>query len=156
MRRSTVQARMNYRAPGANRNPMDEMRQGTEDAFFSGEETSGTPVQLDASFMREGDQAKLTIRAGFDAAKLKFRQENGYNLADVMVMVGFFDQDEKYIKSVQKVYHLRLSHEEARKSANVQAETSFDVRPGKYRVRFVARDDAGESLEHSRHIDIAW
>jgi len=156
IRRSTVQARMNYRAPDAARNPMDEMRQGAEDAFFSGEETPGTPVQLDASFTREMDQAKLTIRAGFNAADLKFRQENGYNLADVMVMVGFFDKDEKYVKSVQKVYHLRLSDEEVKKSAKIQAETSFDVRPEKYRIRFVARDDAGEVLEHSQYVDVTW
>jgi len=61
---------------------------------------------------------------------------------------ALFDGNGNYLKGVQKVVELRLKDEsvEHRRSLGLTMNSDFDVKPGAYMIRVVARDAEGRQM----------
>ena len=155
----TIQARGNYRAPIAAPDQAEEEAQRLDEAFFSSAEVKDLPVRVQTQFVRDGSDATVDVIARVDIARLPFRKEDGRNRDTLTMVIGLFDQNGNYVSAIQKTIDMRLKDENmnAWLRNGVETKTEFNVKPGKYLVRLVVRDDEGQSMaEQSTGVDIPW
>jgi hypothetical protein len=101
------------------------------------------PVALHTQFFKASDDAaKLTVLARVDVKRLHYKQADGRNENDLTVVTAVFDRNGNFLQSNQKVVTMRWKNEtlEGRLASGITLRTSFDVKPGRYVVRVVARD----------------
>jgi hypothetical protein len=74
--------------------------------------------------------------------RLHYKQADGRNENDLTVVTAVFDRNGNFLQSNQKVVTMRWKNEtlEGRLASGITLRTSFDVKPGRYVVRVVARD----------------
>jgi VWFA-related protein len=145
----TVEARRGYYAPRYADTPSEQAKKQIEEAFFSSQEIHELPVAVETQFFKSGsDQATVDVLAKVDVKQLPFLKENGRNTNYVTIVSGLFDRDGNYVSGIQKVLELKLKDETlaTRLGAGIAVRTSFDVKPGNYTVRTVARDSEGQSI----------
>jgi VWFA-related protein len=155
----TVQARTGYLADNASPDPADEAKQQLEEAFFSSQEVNGLPVELRTRFFKDGEDAKLTVTARVDAAKLHFRKGDGRNRDNLTLVVGLFDQNGNLVSAFKKEIEMNLKDAtlDVWMKSGIETATDFNLKPGKYLVRLVVRDSEGSSMaEQSTGVDIPW
>jgi hypothetical protein len=141
-----VQARLGYYAPrqfaGAGENAKDEIHS----ALFGREEIHDIAVGTATELSKISDsQTKLTIVASVDITRLNYRKVDGKNSDDVEVVCGLFDRNGAYIEGVSNTITLRLVDNVVfnRENGIVPVRAQFQVAPGAYRIRLVARDTEG-------------
>jgi VWFA-related protein len=144
----SVQARSSYYAPDSPSDPGELAKQQMEEAFFSSRELKDLPVQLSTAFFKEGDDATLTVRAKVDTRKLPFRKEQGRNRDDLGLVVGIFDQNGNFLSAYRKVIEMRLKDETLTRwlESGIETATDFHVKPGRYLVRLVVRDQESQTM----------
>ncbi|MGA3027378.1 MAG: VWA domain-containing protein [Bryobacteraceae bacterium] len=154
----TVQARRGYHAPKHSGDPAEASKQEIESAVFSRDEIHDLPVELSTQFLKAGDEARLTVLASVDARQMRFRKAEGRNRNDVTVVSSLFDANGNFIVAAQKVVQFRLKDETRKKLAGeppVTIRTVFNLKPGDYLVRLVARDAEGQQMTaHSSTVEI--
>ncbi len=153
----TIQARKGYFAPKGETNATEQARQAIEDAVFSQEEVSEIPVQLHTQFFKPGqDDAKLSVVARMDVRHFHFRKADGRNNNDVTVVSAIFDRNGNFISGTEKVLQMHLKDETLASplSSAVTLKSSFDVKPGRYIVRLVVRDEDGQLAAQSSAVEI--
>jgi uncharacterized protein (DUF2141 family) len=93
-------------------------------------------------FKATDDTAKLTVLARVDVKHLHYKQAEGRNQNDLTVVTAVFDRNGNFLQSNQKVVQMRWKSEtlESKLASGITLRTSFDVKPGRYMVRVVARD----------------
>jgi len=144
-----LQARRGYYAPKHLDDPAEEAKQEIEDAVFSQDESHGLPVELRTQFYKSGDDAaKLSVFARVDVRHIRFHKEDGRNRYDLTVVSSLFDRNGNFLKGEEKVVQMRWKDEtlESKMGSGLTVKTSFDVKPGKYRVRLVVRDAEGQLM----------
>jgi len=144
----TLQARRGYWAPKQFEDAEAAVKQEIEDAVFAREEVHGLPVEMHTQVTQAGGTAKLDVLTSVDLKLLHLRKADGRNRDDVTIVAAVFDANGNFIVGAQKVLQLRLRDEtvsELPQKQPVTIETNFDMKPGEYLVRLVARD--GESQE---------
>lgn len=144
-----LEARRGYYAPRYSKDPAERSKEEIEEAFFSRAEIGGIPVSVHTQFFKTSDyEATLSVLAKIDVRQLQFRKEADRNRNDLTVVVGLFDSDGRYVKGTQKVLELRLRDETLKGAAGsgISVRNTFNVAPGTYFVRLVARDSEGESM----------
>lgn len=144
-----VEARHGYYSARYADTPSEQAKKEIEEAFFSTGEVHDLPLAVETQFFKSGsDQATVDVLAKVDVKQLHFQKDNGRNRDDVTVVSGLFDRDGNYLLGTQKVLELRLKDEtlESRLNSGIAVRTSFDVKPGSYTVRIVARDSEGQSM----------
>jgi VWFA-related protein len=139
----TLQARRGYSAPkrGA--------EQEIESAVFSRSEIHDLPVELSTQFLKAGDEARLTVLATMDVRQIRFRKADGLNRNDVTVVSSLFDNKGDFVVGAQKVVQFRLKDQTRKKLEQgppVTIRTVFNLKPGDYVVRLVARDVEGQQM----------
>ena len=145
----SVQARKGYWAPSHVEDAATAATREMGEAVFSHDELRDLPLDIDTGFYKTtaGD-AKLRITAHLDIRHLHLRKADDRNRNDVTVVCALFDGNGNYLKGVQKVVELRLKDEnlEYRRSLGLAMIGDFDVKPGAYMVRVVARDAEGRQM----------
>jgi hypothetical protein len=148
----TVQSRMGYYAPSYGKDPAEQAKQQIEEAFFSREEMSSLPVDLQTDYFKAPNgEATLSAVARIDVKKLASRSD------DVTVVTGIFDGDGNYVSGVQKLVKLRLTEDSLRQrfASGLGVKSSFTVHPGRYVIRMVVRDSQGQLMSaQSSQIEI--
>jgi len=144
-----LQARRGYYAPKHLDDPAEEAKQEIEDAVFSQDESHGLPVELRTQFFKSSDtDARLSVFARVDVKHIRFRKVDGRNKNDLTVVSALFDRNGNYLKGEEKILQMNWKDEtlESQLASGVTVKTSFDVKPGKYRVRLIVRDAEGQSI----------
>jgi VWFA-related protein len=144
-----LQARRGYYAPKHLDDPAEEAKQEIEDAVFSQDESHGIPVELRTQFYKFSDaEAKLAVLARVDVRHIRFRKQDGRNRNDLTVISALFDRNGNYLKGQEKILQMSWKDEtlESKLGSGITVKTSFDVKPGTYRVRLIVRDAEGQSM----------
>jgi VWFA-related protein len=145
----SLQARRGYYASKHLENPAEDAKQEIEDAVFSQDEFHGLPVELRTQFYKSSDDdAKLSVLAHVDVRHIRFRREHGRNSNDLTVVSALFDRQGNYLKGEEKVVQMRWKDEtlENKLGPGITVKSSFDLKPGTYRVRLIVRDMEGQSM----------
>ena len=138
-----VQARRGYYAPKKAPDAAEEAKREIDDEVLSSEELHDLPVVLHTQFFKPtDDSAKLTVLARVDVKRLHYKQAEGRNQNDLTVITAVFDRNGNFLQSNQKLVQMRWKNEtlQTKLTSGITLRTSFDVKPGRYMVRVVARD----------------
>ena len=138
-----LQARRGYYAPRQATDASEEAKREIEDEVLSSDELHDLPVVLHTQFFKASDNsAKLTVMARVDVKRLHYKQADNRNQNDLTVVTAVFDRNGNFLQANQKVIQMRWKTEtlQARLAAGITLRASFDVKPGRYMVRVVARD----------------
>ena len=138
-----LQARRGYYAPRKAEDPAEESKREVEDEVFSSEELHELPVVLHTEFFKPADDAaKLTVLARIDVKRLHYKQAQDRNQNDLTVVTAVFDRNGNFLQANQKLVQMRWKSEtlQAKLGSGITLKSSFDVKPGRYMVRVVARD----------------
>jgi VWFA-related protein len=138
-----LQARRGYFAPRHDISAEEEAKREIEDEVLSSEELHQLPVVLHTQFFKASDDsAKLTVLARVDVKRLHYKQADNRNQNDLTVVTAVFDRNGNFLQANQKVLTMRWKNDtlQNKLAAGVTLRASFDVKPGHYLVRVVARD----------------
>jgi hypothetical protein len=138
-----LQARRGYYAPKHDLDAAEEAKREIEDEVLSSEELHDLPVVLHTQFFKASDDsAKLTVLARVDVKRLHYKQADNRNQNDLTVVTAVFDRNGNFLQANEKLLQMRWKSEtlQSKLASGVTLRTSFDVKPGRYLVRVVARD----------------
>ena len=138
-----VQARRGYYAPNHKEDPAEEAQRELEDEVHSSEELHGLPVELHTQFFKASDDtAKLTVLARVDVRRLHYKKADGRNQNNMTLIAALFDRNGNFLQASQKLIEMRWKDEtlQGKLASGITLRSSFDVKPGRYMVRLVARD----------------
>jgi VWFA-related protein len=144
-----IQARRGYFAAKKNANPEEIAKQEIEEAVFSQEEIHDLPVELHTQFYKTDQlNAKLAVMTHLDVGRMQFKKEDGRNKDSLTIVAALFDRNGNYISGQQKVLDMRLKDTTLERLGNkgITVKSDFDVKPGQYVVRLVARDSTAALL----------
>lgn len=144
-----VKARRGYFAPRKLSSADDQAKEEITEALFSREEMRDIPVELHTQFYKTSDvKAHLVLLARVDVKKLKFRNQDGRNANEVVVVTGLFDKNGRYLQGVSKLLTMRLKEDtlEKRVTSGITVRSDFEVTSGTYIVRLVVRDAEGQTM----------
>ena len=138
-----LQSRRGYYAPRHDVDAAEEAKREIDEEVFSNEELHDLPVALHTQFFKpSSDAAKLTVLAHVDVKRLHYKQVHDRNQNDLTLVTAVFDRNGNFLQSNRKIVQMRWKNEtlQAKLGAGITLKTSFDVKPGRYLVRVVARD----------------
>lgn len=138
-----LQARRGYYAPKHDVDAAEEAKREIEDEVLSSEELHDLPVVLHTQFFKAADEsAKLTVLARVDVKHLHYKQADNRNQNDLTVVTAVFDRNGNFLQANEKLLQMRWKDEtlQSKLASGITLRTSFDVKPGRYLVRVVARD----------------
>jgi len=144
-----LQARRGYYAPKHRADPEEQAKEEIREALFSREEMKDIPVHMQTQFFKPSDiTAKLSVLTHVDLKSIRFRKADGRNRNTLTVVAGIFDRNGILINAIQKKIEMFLKDEtfEARTAAGLTIKTTFDVTPGTYVIRLIARDTEGQMM----------
>jgi VWFA-related protein len=144
-----LQARRGYFAARHLDDPAEEAKHEIEDAVFSQAVLHGLPVELRTQFYKSSDhEAKLSVLAQVDVRRMHFRKVEGRNRNELTLVSALFDRNGNYLEGVEKVLQMSWKDEtlQSRLGSGITVKTSFDVKPGTYRVRLIVRDAEGQLM----------
>lgn len=139
----TLQARSGYYAPSHAVDAAEQAKRELEDEVLSSEELHDLPVELHTQFFKPTDDtAKLTVLAHVNVKQLHYKQTDGRNNNELTVVAAVFDRNGNFLQAEQKVVQMRWKSEtlEGKLGSGITLRSSFNVKPGRYLVRIVARD----------------
>lgn len=138
-----VQARHGYFAPTHAVDQAEEAKREIEDEVLSSEELHDLPVALHTQFFKvSDDSAKLTVVARVDVKRLHYKQVDNRNQNELTIITALFDRNGNILHSEEKLVTMRWKDEtlQNKLASGISLRSSFDVKPGHYLVRVVARD----------------
>jgi VWFA-related protein len=143
-----LQARRGYFVRQLALEPAEREKQEIKEALFSRDEINDLPVALFAQFFRTGDKARIQIFARVDVKLLRFRKADGRNINKLTVIGGVFDRNGNYVTGSERSIELRLKDATLEKppESGMLLKSPFDVAPGSYVVRMIARDSEGQLM----------
>lgn len=152
----SVQARKGYYAPRAGGSTEETEREVAE-AVFAHDEIHELPVRVQTQFFRSGDDsAKVLVLVHVDVRRMQFKKANGRNLNDLTVIAALFDRNANLVmaKSSTVKMHIKDATLDTKLNSGINVKSDFDVKPGSYLVRVVARDEQGKLLTQNEVVDI--
>jgi VWFA-related protein len=153
----SIQARRGYFAPNHAADHEQEAQQEIEEALFSQEEMRDLPVDLHTQFFKPSDsEAKLTVLAHIDVRPLHFRKTEGRNNGNLTIVSGLFDRNGNFVTGSQKTLEMHLKDDTLANKMNsgLDVRSQFDVKPGRYLVRLVVRDEEGQIAAQNSAVQI--
>jgi hypothetical protein len=153
----SLQARRGYWAPKRQNDETAVARQEIENALFARDEVHGLPVDVHTRSMNAGEISKLVVVAGLDLKLIHLRKDGDRNRNDLTIVVALFDGDGKLITGAEKIVELRLLDATVAKLQErppAVIGTDFDVKPGTYLVRLVARDEEGQMTAENASVQV--
>jgi VWFA-related protein len=144
-----LQSRRGYYAPRQALDSTEEAKREIEDEVFSSEQLHDLPLMLHTQFFKPSeDAAKLTVLAHIDVKRLHYKQSADRNQNDLTVVTAVFDRNGNFLQANQKLVQMRWKSEtlQAKLGSGITLKSSFDVKPGRYLVRVVARDTEQQGM----------
>jgi VWFA-related protein len=144
-----LESRRGYYAPRQALDSAEEAKREIEDEVFSNEELHDLPLMLHTQFFKPSeDAAKLTVLAHIDVKHLRYKQSADRNQNDLTVVTAVFDRNGNFLQANQKFVQMRWKSEtlQAKLGSGITLKSSFDVKPGRYLVRVVARDTEQQGM----------
>ncbi len=152
----TVQARKGYFAPLPGGSSQQVKREVAE-AVFSHDEIRELPLRVQTQFFKSGDAAAhVAVVVHVDVRHLQFKKANGRNLNQLTVVAALFDRNNNFVsaKSSTVKMHIKDQTLDTKLNSGITVRSNFDVNPGNYLVRIVARDEQGKMLTQNEVVDI--
>lgn len=147
--RYDLQSRQGYYAPRHAANAAEEAKRQIENELFSSDELHDLPVALHTQFFKPSDaSAKLTVIARVDVKQLHYKQAEDRSQNDLTVAFAVFDRNGNLLEANQKLVQMRWKNEtlQAKLGSGITLRSSFNVKPGSYLVRIVARDSEQQGM----------
>ena len=144
-----LQSRRGYYAPRQALDSAEEAKREIEDEVFSSEQLHDLPLMLHTQFFKPSeDAAQLTVLAHIDVKRLHYKQAADRNQNDLTVVTAVFDRNGNFLQANQKLVQMRWKSEtlQAKLGSGITLKSSFDVKPGRYLVRVVARDTEQQGM----------
>ncbi len=150
-----VQARKGYYAPKPGESG-DANREVAE-AVFGRDEIHEVPLRVQTQFFKTGEQtAQVAVLVRVDVRHMQFRKADGRNLNDLTVVAALFDRNDNFVSGKNNTVRMHIKDETLATKLNsgITLRNNFDIAPGSYLVRVVARDAQGKMTTQSDVIDI--
>jgi VWFA-related protein len=149
----TLQARHGYFAPHGEANPELEANQELVQAVFSQVQIQDFPMQCQAQFFHGTDGFHVTVLARIETNTLKFRKEQDGNRDNLTVITAIFDESGNLIDGRQRIIEMNLKETTRQRLATegLKINSSFNLPPGSYVIRIVARDSEGAQMASLNH-----
>jgi hypothetical protein len=145
----TVNARRGYYAASAANDAAPQLQRQMVGVFFSSREMHDLAVALQLrSSHKPGANIVLTAIAQIDVTRLQARKEEALNRGDLKLAMGLFDANGNMVKDSWKDIALSGDDDalESERRSGVEVKVDFDVTPGKYLVRVLVQDTAGQAM----------
>jgi VWFA-related protein len=118
-------------------------------AIYSQDERHDLPATLTARVEKQaGEALTVTVKIHVDTTAMQFRKEAGRNVDALTFDTAVFDRDGKYVTGKASSLDFKLPDaklDEFLKSG-INAQTSFLLEPGAYRIREVVRDTESKKI----------
>ena len=144
-----IQARRGYYMPKHGTDPAEAAKMEVEEELFSQEEIRDLPIDLHTQFYKlDANDAKLAVMAHVDVGRMRFRKTEGRNENNLTLVAALFDRNGNFITGSTKTVEMKFRDETLAKleRTGMNIRTNFDVKPGSYVVRLVARDSEAAML----------
>jgi VWFA-related protein len=144
-----IQARRGYYMPKHGADPIEVAKQEVQEELFSQEEIRDLPIELHTQFYKmDANDAKLAVMAHVDVRRMRFRKAEGRNENNLTLVAALFDRNGNFITGTTKTVEMKFKDDTLAKLENtgMNIRTNFDVKPGSYVVRLVARDSEAALL----------
>lgn len=145
----TVQARPGYFAAKPASDPEKQAESDFHDALFGQDEMNGIPIDIHSNFfLKQPNEASLTVLTHIDVKALHFRRVSGRNFDELTVGVVIFDDHGNFVVGNKRTLTLRLLDESLQRvrSSGLSLKMNFDVKPGTYVVRVVSSDSVSANM----------
>ena len=152
----SVQARKGYYAPKQGGLGGEANREVAE-AVFGRDEIHELPLRVQTQFFKTGEEtAQLAVLVRVDVRHMQFRKADGRNLNDLTVVAALFDRNDNFVSGKNNTVRMHIKDETLATKLNsgITLRNNFDISPGSYLVRVVARDTQGKMTTQSDVIDI--
>jgi VWFA-related protein len=144
-----VEARHGYYAPKKANGPEEQANQEIQDAMYSQGEIGDVPLEIRTQFKKTEDGgAQLTVISHVGASEMPFRETKGHHADKLTVSTVIFDENGEYVSGEQKLLNLELPEEtyEKVRRYGLQITSNFALKPGRYTVRQVVREQEGAEM----------
>ncbi len=151
-----VQARKGYYAPFPG-GSSEQIKREIAEAVFAQDEIHELPLRIQTQFFKSGaDSAKVAVLVHVDVRHMQFKKADGRNLNELTVVAAIFDRNDNFVmaKSSTVKMHIKDGTLESKLSSGITLKNDFEVKPGGYMVRIVARDEQGKMLTQNEVVDI--
>jgi VWFA-related protein len=150
----TVEARKGYNAPAPG-DSQREVQREIADEVFSQNELHELPLHVQTQFFRGTDNAHVAVLVHVDVRHMAFRKSEGRNLNELTVVTALFDRNANFIAAKSNTVQMHIKDETLTKlNSGITLKSNFDVNPGSYVVRVVARDAQGKLTAQNDAIEI--
>ena len=152
----SVQARKGYYAPKPAGASKDNDRQIAE-AVFGHDEIHELPLRVQTQFFKTSDQAaQVSVLVRVDVRHMQFRKADGRNMNDLTVVAALFDRNNNLVSGKNNTVRMHIKDDTLATKLNsgITLNNKFDIAPGSYLVRVVARDAQGKMTTQNDVIDI--
>ncbi len=87
---------------------------------------------------------------------MQFQKSDGRNLNELTVVAALFDRNANFIsaKSNTVKMHIKDDTLSTKLNSGITVKSNFDIDPGSYLVRVVARDEQGKMTTQNDVVDI--
>jgi hypothetical protein len=150
----TVQARKGYNTP-AQGDSKGEAQREIADEVFSQNELHELPLHVQTQFFKGAVNAHIAVLVHVDVRHMAFRKSEGRNLNELTVVAALFDRNANFISAKSSTVQMHIKDETLTKlNSGITVKSNFDVNPGSYVIRVVARDAQGKLAAQNDAIEI--
>jgi VWFA-related protein len=149
----TVQARHGYFAPRKADGPEQAAEQEIDEAVYSQEELRQLPLECQTQIFKTEKGSHLTVIAHIDARSLKFLKVEDRNNDQLKIVMALFDNNGGFLSGKERNLNLQLKDATlaAIDKTGIRVKFEFEVPPGTFTLRVVARDSEGAQLGATSH-----
>lgn len=149
----TVQARHGYLAPRKADSPEQAAEQDIDEAVYSQEELRQLPLECQTQIFKTEKGSHLTVIARIDARSLKFSKVEDRNNDQLKIVMALFDNNGDFLSGKERNLNLQLKDVTlaAIDKSGIRVKFEFEVPPGTFTLRIVARDSEGAHLGATSH-----
>jgi VWFA-related protein len=149
----TVLARHGYFAPRKADSPEQAAEQEIDEAVYSQEELRQLPLECQTQIFKTEKGSHLTVIAHLDARSLKFVKVEDRNNDQLKIVMALFDNNGGFLSGKERNLNLQLKDATlaAIDKTGIRVKFEFEVPPGTFTLRVVARDSEGAQLGATSH-----
>jgi VWFA-related protein len=149
----TLQARHGYFAPRKADSPEQVAEQEIDEAVYSQEELRQLPVECQTQIFKTEKGSHLTVIAHLNARSLKFVKVEDRNNDQLKIVMALFDNNGGFLSGKERNLNLQLKDATlaAIDKTGIRVKFEFEVPPGTFTLRVVARDSEGAQLGAISH-----
>ena len=151
----SLQARKGYYAP-VQGDTRQEVQREIADEVFAQDELHELPLRVQTQFFRSAtDSVQIAVLVHVDVQHMAFQKTAGRNLNELTIVAAIFDRNANFISAKSKTVQMHIKDETLTKmNSGITLKSNFDVNPGSYVIRVVARDGQGKLAAQNDVIEI--